>query len=177
MSDPYVGEIRIIAFPYAPVGWALCDGQLLPIQQFTQLFSVLGTQFGGDGKSTFGLPNFQGTAPMHQGQGINLSLRTIGKIGGEQAVTLLTTEIPAHVHSVKSAATSNSGSPSAETVFGGGGRGHTQKSYVSPSQSTAVNLNTNAVNIAGENLPHNNMPPYLAMNFVICLQGIFPPRQ
>src|SRR5512140_2511864 len=101
MSSPFVAEIRIFCFNFAPVGWAFCNGQILPISQNTALFSLLGTMYGGDGKSTFGLPNFQGSAPMQWGQGPGLSYRDIGEVGGEATVTLLTSEIPAHAHTVQ----------------------------------------------------------------------------
>src|SRR6266849_9870676 len=111
MSNPFVAEIRIFPFNFPPKGWAFCDGQLLPISQNTALFSLLGTTYGGDGKSTFGLPNLQGSAPMHAGQGPGLSLRDLGETSGEQTVTLLQTEMPAHSHSVLAASGSNSNSP------------------------------------------------------------------
>src|SRR5512135_3601787 len=104
MSSPFVAEIRIFGFNFAPKGWAFCNGQLMPISQNTALFSLLGTTYGGDGKSTFGLPNLQGSAPMQQGQGPGLTLRDLGEIGGEQSVTLLQTEMPVHSHVVQAAA-------------------------------------------------------------------------
>src|SRR5690242_12654423 len=101
MSDQFVAEIRIFGGNFAPVGWALCNGQLLPISQNTALFSLLGTNYGGDGKSTFGLPNLQGAVPLGAGQGPGLSLRDLGELGGEQTVTLLDTEMPAHAHTAQ----------------------------------------------------------------------------
>ncbi|MGB6687509.1 MAG: tail fiber protein, partial [Terracidiphilus sp.] len=123
MSDQYVGEIRIVGFNFAPVGWAQCNGQLLPISQNAALFSLLGTQFGGNGSSTFGLPNLQGCAPVDQGQGTGLTPRTMGETGGETTVTLLTTQIPSHTHVAQNGAGSDAGAPGPTTIFGGGGRG------------------------------------------------------
>src|SRR5580704_589967 len=115
MANPFVAEIRIFAGNFPPTGWATCDGQLMPISQNTALFSLLGTTYGGDGKSTFALPNLQGSAPMHQGQGPGLTLRDLGETGGEQAVTLLTSEIPAHNHTIQGASTNGLPGPSANT--------------------------------------------------------------
>lgn len=175
MSDPYVGEIRIVPFNFAPNGWATCNGQLMSISQNTALFSLLGTQFGGDGRSTFGLPNLQGNAPMNQGNGAGLTPRTIGETGGETGVTLTTSQIPAHPHTAMCATSSNNGTPGPTVVFGGGGRGK-EPAYAPASQQTAVLMSPQAVGMTGGNQPHNNMPPYLTLNFVICLQGIYPPR-
>lgn len=175
MADPFVGEIRATGFNFAPLGWALCNGQLLPISQNTALFSLLGTYYGGDGKSTFALPNLQGCAPMNQGSGAGLTPRQMGETSGSPTVTLLLSEIPSHTHAVKNATGSNSGTPAANTVFGGGGRGKPD-AYAPPSQQAAVQMSPQAVSPAGSSMPHNNMPPYLTMNFIIALQGIFPPR-
>ena len=123
MSNPYVGEIRVVGFNFAPFGWALCNGRILAISQNTALFSLLGTFYGGDGKSTFALPNLQGLAPMHQGSGVSLTPRNIGETGGETAVTLLSTQIPSHTHVAQSAVASTSSAPAPNTIFGGGGRG------------------------------------------------------
>lgn len=172
MSDQFVGEIRIVGFNFAPVGWAQCNGQLLPISQNTALFSLLGTQFGGDGMTTFGLPNLQGRAPMHQGQGPGLSFRDMGETGGETTVTLLTQQIPSHNHPGQSAA-SNANAPGPGTIFGGGGRGK-GAAYV-PAVSP-VAMSANAVGAVGGGLPHNNLPPYATLNFIIAVQGIFPSR-
>jgi microcystin-dependent protein len=174
--DQFVGEIRAVAFNFAPKGWALCDGQLMLISQNTALFSLLGTMYGGDGRSTFALPNLQGSAPMNQGTGPGLTGRTMGEASGSSTVTLLTTEMPSHTHSVMNAAASNTAIPATNTVFGGGGRGK-ESAYAPASQSAAVLFNPQAVGIAGGSQPHNNMPPYLTLNFVIALQGNFPPRQ
>jgi microcystin-dependent protein len=173
MADQFVGEIRIVPLNFAPTGWALCDGQTLPISQNTALFSLLGTQFGGNGTSTFALPNLQGSAPMNQGNGAGLTPRVMGETGGETAVTLLTSEIPAHTHTIGVASASTSGTPGPTVVFGGGGRGK-EPAYVPA--SAPVTMSTQAIGLTGGSQPHNNMPPYLTLNFVIALVGIFPAR-
>lgn len=174
MANPFLGEIRAVGFNFAPTGWALCNGQLMSISQNTALFSLLGTYYGGDGKTTFALPNLQGCAPMHQGNGAGLTPRTIGEIGGETSVTLLQTHIPLHAHAPMSAATSNAESPAGAVFGGGGGRGR-EPAYAPMSSSTAQ-MNTQAVGITGSNQPHNNLPPYLTLNFIIALQGVYPTR-
>ena len=176
MADQFVGEIRMFGCNFPPTGWAFCNGQLMPISQNTALFSLLGTQFGGDGKSTFALPNLQGNAPMDQGQGNGLSDRVMGEIGGETAVTLQTTEIPAHGHTVNcstTAATQNSPIGNVWAVPGTRGAGVNEYSTTA---GTSPVMNALASGVAGGNNPHNNMPPYLTLNFCIALQGIFPAR-
>ncbi|GAA3741564.1 MULTISPECIES: phage tail protein [Flavobacterium] len=169
--DQFVAEIRLFPFNFAPKGWAMCNGQLLPISQNTSLFSLLGTTYGGDGKSTFALPNLQGSVPMHPGQGPGLSLHDLGETGGSENVSLLESEIPSHNHSLM-AATSNSQSTS--PTNNSLGRGNPIRIY--GQTGTNTNMSLNSVAIAGSGLPHNNMMPYLTMNFCIALQGIFPPR-
>jgi len=173
MSDQYLGEIRMVGFTFAPYGWALCNGQILSISQNTALFSLLGTYYGGNGTSTFALPNLQGNAPMHQGNGAGLTPRVIGEIGGETAVTVLTTQMPLHTHVAQNAAASTSGTPGPTVIFGGGGRG---KEPAYAPAGTHVLMSAQAVGTTGGNQPHNNMPPYLTMNFVIALQGVYPAR-
>ena len=173
MADQFIGEIRVVGFNFAPTGWALCNGQLLPISQNTALFSLLGTQFGGNGTTTFGLPNLQGNAPMDQGSGAGLTPRVVGEAAGETSVTLLVSQIPSHTHAAMNAAASNANVPT-NAVFGGGGRGK-EPAYAPASGSTAQ-MNTLAIGTAGGNQPHNNMPPYLVVNFIIALTGIFPSR-
>jgi microcystin-dependent protein len=174
MSDQFVAEIRIFPFFFAPTGWAFCDGQILPISQNTALFSLLGTTYGGDGKSTFALPDLQGSAPMQPGQGQGLSLRDLGEIGGTESVTLLVTEIPVHNHTLMAdaldpgdltAPASNRVLAQTQGVFG-----------YQPTASNLVTMAPQALPPAGGSLPHNNMQPYLTLNFCIALQGIFPQR-
>jgi microcystin-dependent protein len=171
--DPFVAEIRIFAGNFAPKGWALCNGQLMPISQNTALFSLLGTTYGGDGKSNFALPNMQGSAPMQAGQGPGLSLRDLGETGGEQTVTLLQTEMPAHSHVVQAAGSGGLSSPAAN-AWASGLKGH-PGSYASPTSATAQ-MSPSGTSITGGDLPHNNMPPFLALTFIIALQGVFPAR-
>jgi microcystin-dependent protein len=172
MADPFVAEIRIFPFNFAPKGWAWCDGQLLPLSQNTALFSLLGTTYGGDGKSNFALPNMQGNAPMHPGQGPGLSLHDLGETGGSETVSLLESEIPSHSHSV-SASVADGGvkSPAGQKVASGVG---VNMYHATPTAMTQ--LNPLAVAPAGGDQPHNNMQPYLTLYFCIALQGVFPPR-
>lgn len=177
MSSPFVAEIRMFGFNFAPKGWAFCDGQLLPISQNTALFSLLGTFYGGDGKSTFGLPDLQGNSPMNQGQGPGLSQRFVGESAGQQAVTLIQTEMPAHNHVMNcysGAADSDSPGPTATWSSTGGGR--LGPNLYTASNTSPVNMSTLALGFAGTSLPHNNMPPYLTVNFCIALQGVYPAR-
>jgi microcystin-dependent protein len=173
MADPFVAEIRIFPFNFAPKGWAFCDGQILPLSQNTALFSLLGTTYGGDGKSNFALPNLQGNAPMHPGQGPGLSLHDLGETGGSETVTLLESEIPAHSHilgaqnvplgGVATPAGNVLSRPASGNLYGN----------VNP---TIVAMAPEGIAPAGGDQPHNNMQPYVTLNFCIALQGVFPPR-
>jgi len=170
--DPFVAEIRIFPFNFAPKGWAWCDGQILPISQNTALFSLLGTTYGGDGKSTFALPDLQGSAPMHPGQGPGLSLHDLGETGGSDTVTLLESEIPSHSHTLQASnADGNDQSPVNELYAGGVGG---IAPYAAPGPLTQ--LAASALTPAGSSQPHNNLQPYLTLYFNIALQGVFPPR-
>ena len=173
MSDPFVAEIRMFGFNFAPTGWAQCNGQLLPISQNTALFALLGTFYGGDGKSTFALPNLQGSVPLHQGQGQGLAEYFIGQVGGSQFVTLLQSEMPAHTHSWSaSGQDGTSQSPIGEkTAISVGGL------QIYNTAAPNVQMAPQAVAVQGSSLPHNNMMPYLTVNFCIAMQGVFPPRQ
>ena len=176
MSSPFVAEIRIFGFSFAPKGWALCAGQLMPISQNTALFSLLGTTYGGDGRTTFGLPNLQGAAPLNFGQGAGLSPYDLGQTGGETAVTLLPTEMPVHTHSVQcSTAAGNATSP-ANNVWGTAKVGRQAENKYSATTGSSPAMNPNAISVAGGSQPHNNMPPHLTVNFCIALQGVFPSR-
>jgi len=177
MADQFVAEIRIFPFNFAPTQWALCNGQILPISQNTALFSLLGTTYGGDGKSNFALPNLQGSAPMQQGQGPGLSLYDLGQSGGSDLVTLLISEMPQHAHAINcidgGRVGGQSGVPgNATLVKSGGTPANAYTSGATQNQSLAAN----AVVPAGGGQPHNNMMPYLTLNFCIALQGIYPPR-
>jgi microcystin-dependent protein len=170
--DPFVAEIRIFPFNFAPKGWAFCDGQILPISQNTALFSLLGTTYGGDGKSNFALPNLQGMAPMHPGQGPGLSLHDLGETGGSDTVTLLASEMPSHAHTAQGASGGGLNNPTGNT-WGGVLKGHPP-----PYATTGSNvpMSPSALSLAGGGSPHNNLMPYLMLNFCIALQGVFPPR-
>lgn len=171
MADPFVAEIRIFPFNFPPKGWAWCNGQLLPLSQNTALFSLLGTTYGGDGKSTFALPNLQGNAPMHPGQGPGLSLHDLGETGGSETVSLLESEIPAHSHAVQGRdLPGNSAVPVGNTL--------SNNSFFHDNNPSAplVAMAPMALAPAGGDQPHNNMQPYLTFYFNIALQGVFPPR-
>lgn len=169
MSDPFVAEIRIFPFNFAPKGWAWCNGQLLPISQNTALFSLLGTTYGGDGKSTFALPDMQGNAPIHAGQGQGLSEYDLGQMGGSETVTLLQTEMPAHSHSLSAS------TEAGDTNLPAGNFTGTGSSIYAPA-AQLVGMSPQSLSPAGGSLPHNNMMPYLTFYFNIALQGIFPAR-
>lgn len=172
MADPFVAEIRIFPFNFAPKGWAFCDGQILPLSQNTALFSLLGTTYGGDGKSNFALPDLQGSAAMHPGQGQGLSLRDLGETGGSDTVTLLASEIPVHTHTLRAAIDpADNNAPQNNVVLAPSTGGQ----MYSPKQPTVL-LAGQALAPAGGSLPHNNLQPYLTLNFCIALQGVFPPR-
>src|SRR5215213_6579601 len=172
MSDQFVAEIRIFPFNFPPTGWAFCDGQLMPISQNTALFSLLGTVYGGDGKSTFALPDLQGSAPMQTGQGKGLSERFLGEMSGVESITLLISEIPLHTHTalaVNTPANVNAPSPQVTLARSAGG------TAFGPLTNNVM-MNPQILSLAGGGLPHNNMQPYLTLNFCIALQGIFPQR-
>jgi len=171
--DPFVAEIRIFPFNFAPKGWAFCDGQILPLSQNTALFSLLGTTYGGDGKSNFALPNMQGNAPMHPGQGPGLSLHDLGETGGSQNVSLLESEIPSHSHNwMASGTVGTKPSPTGNAVA----RVTGATPYLPPAGAPLAQFAGQALAPAGGNQPHNNMQPYLTLSFCIALQGVFPPR-
>ena len=174
MSDQFVAEIRIFPFNFPPTGWAFCDGQLMPISQNTALFSLLGTTYGGDGKSTFALPDMQGNAPMQPGQGNGLSERFLGETSGSETVTLIVSEIPFHTHTLRAnfnVADINDPSPDRSLARAGTGF-----LYQSDTTTNLTQMAPQGLPPAGASLPHNNMQPYLTLNFCIALQGIFPQR-
>ncbi|MBB5066006.1 phage tail protein [Granulicella mallensis] len=175
MSSPFVGEIEIFGFNFAPVGWAQCQGQLMPISQNTALFSLLGTQFGGDGKSTFGLPNLQGQIPVGQGQGPGLSPYVIGETAGSETVTLTLAEMPGHTHTLPvDAGDGRAPAPSPTTVLGATGRGAAD--VYADSATPGATMTVTSVGPGGGSQGHNNMMPYLTLNYCISLRGIFPAR-
>ena len=171
--DPFVAEIRIFPFNFAPKGWAFCDGQILPLSQNTALFSLLGTTYGGDGNSNFALPDMQGSAPMHPGQAPGLSLHDLGEMGGSETVTLLESEMPAHSHSLMAQTGTGTKSTPANNSFA---RVSGATPYLPPAGAALAPMSDQAIAPAGGDQPHNNMMPYLTLNFCIALQGVFPPR-
>ncbi|MCB1605554.1 MAG: phage tail protein [Xanthomonadales bacterium] len=171
MSEPFIAEIRIFAGDFAPSGWAFCDGQLLPISQNTALFSLIGTTYGGDGKSTTALPNLQDRVPMHPGQGPGLSNRRLGETGGVDSVTLSEAQIPAHSHGWRAAV------DPADLQSPGPNRSMTRSSvnaYAPPPADTG--LAPEMLRAQGGGQPHNNRQPYLGLNYIIALQGVYPPQ-
>ena len=165
--DPFVAEVRIFPFNFAPRGWAFCDGQLMPISQNTALFSLLGTTYGGDGRSNFALPNLQGSAAIQQGQGPGLSLYELGQTGGEASVTLAANQLPGHTHTLSASSNSaTTGTPAANATLAVS----TPAAY-GPAQNLVP-----MTSLGQPAIPHNNMQPYLTLNFCIALQGVFPPR-
>jgi microcystin-dependent protein len=170
MTQPFLGEIRMFGGNFAPRGNAMCNGQLLAISQNTALFSLLGTFYGGDGKTTFALPDLRGRSPMHQGQGPGLSQRDIGEVAGEENVTLLSTEMPSHTHQVMAVGSAgNNTSPA-----GNSWASSTTRPYSNQAPNTT--MAPQALSIAGGSQPHNNLQPFLVVTFIIALQGIFPAR-
>jgi microcystin-dependent protein len=176
MADPFVAEIRIFGFNFAPRGWAFCNGQLLPISQNTALFSLLGTVYGGDGKSTFALPNLQGNAALCAGQSGGTSLYDLGQTGGSQNVTLLQSEIPSHTHSLSAFVSVNADqfgpNPNGQSILGRSVNGNVYNTTL----TNIVQMAPQALTPAGGSLPHNNMQLTLTLNYCIALQGVFPPR-
>jgi microcystin-dependent protein len=177
MSDQYLAEIRIFPFNFAPMGWSMCNGQLLPISQNTALFSLLGTTYGGNGTSNFALPNLQGCAAMAPGQGPGLSLHDLGETGGSDTVTLTDSEMPAHSHSINcidgGRVAGQAGTPTNAILARTGG---TPASAYAGGADQNQTMDANMLTPVGGNEPHNNLMPYLTLNFCIAMQGVFPPR-
>ncbi len=178
MAEPFVAEIRMFSFTFTPRGWARCDGQLLPIWQNTAMFALLGTAYGGDGKSTFALPDLRAAGVMQadtdRGEGPGLSSHPLGEVGGSESVTLLESAIPAHTHAVNAGnfpADTQLPSSSAALARSTGGN-----AYQTDSGANLVQMDPAALSVAGGSLPHNNLMPYATLTFNIALQGIFPPR-
>ena len=175
MSDQFVGEIRSVSYNFAPVGWALCDGQFLSIAQNTALFSLLGTTYGGDGKSVFALPDLRGACPVQSGQGPGLSYIDLGETGGAAAVTLLTQQMAAHTHGIGAVDAAGTQNTPAAAALAEARTGRVTELQYGPG-TTAVPMSPRMLAQAGGSQPHNNMPPFLVVNFIIALQGIYPPR-
>lgn len=173
MSDPFVAEIRIFSFNFPPQGWAFCNGQLMLIQQNTALFALLGTTYGGDGVRYYALPNMQGNAPLQPGQGAGLSLYDLGEVGGSTTVTVTSSDMPSHTHSLMADALPADVPAPAAT------RSYARTSSGSSYRNTTTSLTAMAqaaIGVVGGGMPHNNLQPYLTLNFCISLGGIFPPR-
>jgi microcystin-dependent protein len=180
MSSPFVAEIRMFGFNFAPTGWAQCNGQLLPISQNTALFSLLGTFYGGDGKSTFALPNLQGSVGVNQGQGKGLQEWFLGQEQGSETETLLITEIPLHNHNIAASSANATVADPTGAVLGRGNfsfQGNNGAVQMYSDSAPNTTMNQLAVGVGGGGLPHNNLMPYLTVNFCIAMQGVFPPRQ
>ena len=169
MSNPYVGEIRMFGGNFAPAGWAFCDGALLPISEFETLFNLIGTTYGGDGQSTFALPDLRGRLPMHQGTGFVLA-----EVAGAEVVTLTTNQMPSHSHSPLTSATGSSNSPAGKILATEGGSGANQVSFYNNSPTTLQTISPNTVGPAGGSQPHDNMVPFVCVNFILSLFGVFP---
>jgi microcystin-dependent protein len=168
MSEPYLGEIRMFGGTFAPQGWALCDGQLLTISDNDALFSLLGTTYGGDGQTTFALPDLRGRVPVHQGQGPGLSNRAPGEAGGAEAVTLATPQLPAHTHTPGANSGTGTQSNPAGNVWAAG-----LTAFIAPGSSDS-SMASSSVGAVGGGQPHENMLPFQAVNFIIALEGVFP---
>jgi len=172
MSEPFIAEIRIFAGNFAPRNWAFCNGQLLPVAQNTALFSLVGTTYGGDGRTSFGLPDLQGRAPMHPGRGPGLTSRRLGERTGVETVVLNETQIPSHSHGARGSENAAVAStPANNYVARGAGRG--ANTYLNADTGVGT---TKQLTPTGGGLSHNNMQPYLAMYFIIALQGLYPSR-
>ena len=173
--DPYIGEIRIFAGNFAPRGWQLCNGQLLPIANNEVLYTVIGTTYGGDGVTTFAVPNLQGSVPIGEGQGAGLTSRALGATGGASEVTLTVAEMPGHSHTVNCGAASTQTTADASSVWADGtGAGRGVNLLYGPAPDGNTTMNPAAVMPAGQSLPHSNVQPSLTVNFIIAIEGIFP---
>lgn len=172
--DPFVAEIRIFPFNFAPKGWAWCNGQRLPISQNTALFSLIGTTYGGDGRSNFALPDLQGRAPMHHGEGPGLISRDLGEMDGAETISLIESEMPTHSHALR--AQNESGGEVATPAGNTLNHPASGNLYNNAANQPVVAMSGNAIAAAGNGHPHNNMQPYLTLGFAIALQGVFPPR-
>lgn len=173
-NDPFIGEIAMFAGNFAPRGWALCDGQLLPIAQHNALFAILGTNYGGDGRTTFGLPDLRGRVPMHAGQGPGLARRRLGERGGAEAVTLSEAQLPAHRHRMHVRQAEGDAPTPANKVPAIEGK--TDKDYGDLPDPPTDSFDPACISETGGGQPHDNMPPFSCVNYIIALQGTFPSR-
>jgi len=170
MSNPFIGEIRLFAGNFAPAGWAFCDGAMLPIAEYDTLFTLIGTTYGGDGQSTFALPDLRGRIPIHQGQGPGLSSHTIGESSGSENVSLTVNQMPAHPHAFMGTSSNASAANPANAVVAAPSTIDLYRTATAPN----ANLAANALGMAGGSQPHDNLQPYLCISFIISLFGIFP---
>ncbi|XID90251.1 phage tail protein [Paenibacillaceae bacterium WGS1546] len=175
--DPYVGEIRLFAGNYAPIGWALCDGSVLPIYQYHALFSVIGNTYGGDAKTTFALPNLLGMAPMGQGSGPGLTPRALAAKVGEKTQTLSLDQIPSHAHAANGTRVSSNATALADPTNAIWGSESVTAAFKPYASVANVDMNALALDAVGGNSSHNNMQPFLALTFIIATEGVFPPKQ
>jgi len=167
MAEPFIGQLMLVPYNFAPRGWALCNGQILPIAQSTALFSLLGTTYGGNGQTTFGLPDLRGRVPISSGQGPGLANYDLGQVGGSESVTLTTNQMPAHNHTIAcNSGDPNDSSPANRFASGGG-------SYNSGANAAMAQ---GAASTVGGSQPHENRQPYLTLNWIIALEGIYPSR-
>jgi microcystin-dependent protein len=173
MSSPFIGEIRLFGGNFAPQGWAFCSGQLLPIAEYDALFSLIGTTYGGDGQTTFALPDLRGRVPVHQGQGPGLSARVMGEAGGSETVALGTAQVPPHVHVLTVSTLGATAGTPISNVPAAAASGTTTKMYAAAA-ATPTNMASAAVSHVGDGFPHENRMPYLAVSFIISLFGIYP---
>jgi len=176
MSDPFIGQILLVGFNFAPVGWHICDGTLLPISQYAALFSLLGTSYGGNGTTNFALPDLRSRVPIGIGQGVGLSTYVIGQQAGVENVTLLANQMPAHNHNINATASGGGVASPANAFLAETADPRSVYNTYSASQSSPATLNPGSLSTSGGNQPHTNIQPVLAMNYIIALQGIFPSR-
>lgn len=172
--EPFIGEIRVVAFNYAPYGWAFCNGQIMPIAQNQALFAVIGTRYGGDGKTTFALPDLRGKAPVEAGLGSGLSQRDLGKSGGSRTVALAPEQMPAHAHAARAYDGSGDQLDPRSTEWATAQVSRVGIALYKPPPATTVAMNAQALGTVGGGAAHNNMQPYLTLNYIIAVQGIFP---
>ncbi|TPW77675.1 phage tail protein [Schumannella soli] len=174
--EPFVGEIIAVGFNFAPKGWALCNGQTLPISQNTALFSLLGTKFGGDGRTNFGLPDLRGASPIGIGQAPGLSSYVAGQRAGSESVTLLASQMPTHTHTPVAVAAAGDVSSAAGATWAEARSGRAIERGYAPRSAADATLDPSAIGVTGGSQAHNNMPPFLTVNFIIALQGVYPQR-